>query len=68
MRQLRESAIDGGSQWRVASESGDALAFGDVLQGWASSESFRRHWIDWLRALPLDAFVWECPPVSAANL
>ncbi len=55
-------------QWKLTSGSGAALSFGEVLRDWAASEPFRRHWLDWLRALPLDACVWECPAVTAANL
>lgn len=54
--------------WRLVSESGAALCFGEVLRDWAASESFRRHWIDGLRALRMDACVWECPPLTAASL
>jgi len=69
MWRLRESGIGTGiQQWRLVSESGATPAFGEVLRDWATSEPFRRQWLDWLRALPLDACVWECPPVVAANL
>ena len=65
---LHASAIVDGFLWRLASESGAAVSFREVLRNWASRESFRRQWIDLLRALPLDAYAWECPPVTAANL
>jgi hypothetical protein len=69
MWRLQESGIGAGRfRWQLASESGLALTFGEVLRDWAASEPFRRHWIDALRALPFDACVWECPPVTAANL
>ena len=55
-------------QWKLTSESGATLSFGEVLRDWAASEPFRRHWLDGLRALPCGACVWECPPVTAANL
>ena len=67
MWQLRESAIDAGRQWRLVTASGAALAFGDLLRIWASSEPFRRQWLEWLRDLPFEACVWECPPVTAAS-
>jgi hypothetical protein len=54
-------------EWRPARDSGVALTFDDVLRGWAASESFRGQWLDWLRALPFDACVWECPPVTAGS-
>jgi hypothetical protein len=66
--ELDGSAIDGGLQWRLASESGAALAFDEVLHHWASSAPFRRQWIEWLRAVPLHAYVWECPPVTHGSL
>jgi hypothetical protein len=69
MRRLSETGIGAGMlQWRLTSGSGAALSFGDVLRDWAASESFRRQWLDWLRALQLDACVWECPPVRTASL
>jgi len=69
MWRLNETGIGAGMhQWRLTSGSGAAISFGAVLRDWAASESFRRHWLDWLRALPLDACVWECPPVTAASL
>ncbi len=63
-----ETAVDGGIRWRLDSESRVELAFAEVLRGWVSSEPFRRHWIDLLRAVPLGAHVWECPPVTAASV
>lgn len=69
MWQLRESGIGAEMrQWRLVSASGTALSFGEVLRDWVASEPFRRQWLDWLRALPFDACVWECPPVTAVNL
>lgn len=69
MWRLHESGIGAGMhQWGLVSASGAALSFGEVVRDWAASETFRRHWLDWLRALPLDACVWECPPVTAASL
>ncbi len=69
MWQLRESGIGAEMrQWRLVSASGAALSFGEVLRDWAASEPFRRQWLDWLRALPFDACVWECPPVTAVSL
>jgi hypothetical protein len=69
MWRLDESGIGAGMlQWRLISESGAALSFGEVLRGWAASESFRRHWLDGLRALPFDGCVWECPPVTTTSL
>lgn len=69
MWRLSETRIGAGMhQWKLTSESCAALSFGEVLRDWAASEPFRRHWLGWLRALPLDACVWECPPVTAANL
>jgi len=65
---LCESGIIGGCQWQLVAESGATLSFDDVLRDWAASEPFRQQWLDWLRALPLDAYVWECPPVTAASL
>ena len=68
MWQLRESGIGAEMrQWRLVSASGAALSFGEVLRDWVASEPFRRQWIDWLRALPFDACVWECPPVTTAS-
>ncbi len=69
MWRLNETGIGAGMhQWRLTSGSGTALSFAEVLRDWAASESFRRHWLDGLRALPLDACVWECPPVTTASL
>jgi hypothetical protein len=68
MWRLRDTAIAGGRHWRLISQSGAALSFADVLRDWVSSETLRRLWLDWLSALTLDAYVWECPPVTAANL
>lgn len=69
MWRLHESGSGAGiRQWRLASESGVALGVGEVLHYWVASEPFRRHWADWLRALPFEACVWECPPVVAASL
>jgi hypothetical protein len=65
---LRESGIDDGCQWQLVAQSGATLSFGDVLRYWAASEPFRRQWLDWLRALPFDACVWECPAVTSASL
>jgi hypothetical protein len=68
MWQLRESGIGAEMrQWRLVSASGAVLSFGEVLRDWVASEPFRRQWIDWLRALPFDACVWECPPVTTAS-
>ena len=55
-------------QWRLVAESGATLSFGEVLREWVSSEPFRRQWLDHLRDLPLDACVWECPPVTTSSL
>ena len=69
MWQLRECGIDAAMrQWRLVSQTGAEVSFGQVLRDWAASEPFRRQWLDWLRALPFDACVWECPPVTAASL
>ena len=69
MWRLDETGIGAGMhQWKLTTESGAALSFGEVLRGWTASEPFRRHWLDGLRALPFDACVWECPPVTAASL
>jgi hypothetical protein len=69
MWRLSESGIGAGMHhWRLVSESGAALSCGEVFRNWARSESFRRHWLDWLRDLPLDACVWECPPATQTDL
>jgi len=69
MWRLHESGIGAGMrQWRPVADSGAVLSFGEVLRDWAASEPFRRQWLDWLRVLPFDACVWECPPVTAASL
>lgn len=68
MWRLHESGSGAGMrQWRLVSESGATRSFGEVLREWVSSEPFRRQWIDHLRALPFDACVWECPPVTSAS-
>lgn len=66
---LRETGTGAGMcQWRLVSQTGAEISFGEVIRDWAASESFRRRWLDWLRALPFDACVFECPPVVAARL
>lgn len=68
MWQLQQSPIEAGHQWQLHREQGQALSFADVMRGWTSSEPLRERWIGWLRALALDAYVWECPPVTTASL
>jgi hypothetical protein len=65
---LRESAIAGGCHWRLAARAGAAPSFADVLHELATSEQFRRQWLNWLSALAIDAYVWECPPATASRL
>lgn len=69
MWRLSESGIGAGMrQWGLVSESGVTLSFVQVMRDWAASDPFRRQWIGWMRDLPFDACVWECPPVTAASL
>jgi hypothetical protein len=66
--QLQQSPIEAGWRWHLLGAQGGALSFADLLRDWKSSGSFREQWIGWLRTLPLAAYAWECPPVTAANL
>jgi hypothetical protein len=51
-------------RWRLEDDAGYALPFAEVIRGWCTCESFRDFWVAGLRALPLDAYCWECPPVD----
>jgi len=66
--QLQQSPIETGFRWRLVGDAGQAIPFANVLRGWSSSGPMRERWLGWLRALALDAYVWECPPVTAASL
>src|SRR5262245_11936919 len=46
---------------------GARLRYGDVVALWLGDGSFRSFFTSLLAAAPFDAFLWECPPVGAAN-
>lgn len=58
------SVADAAMRWRLLDDAGSALPFAEVIRGWCVSEPFRDFWVAGLRALPLDAYCWECPPVD----
>jgi hypothetical protein len=52
------------TRWRLLDEAGCALSFAQVIRGWCASEPFRDFWVASLRAIRLEAYCWECPPVD----
>lgn len=67
--QTHESALDPDTvRWRLLTDAGDPLAFGDVLSGWRTDERFREFWSTSLRPLRFPAYCWECPPVTSQTL
>jgi hypothetical protein len=55
-------------RWRVSDPERGTLAFEAVLSAWRSDEGFRSTWISGLKAIPFNAYCWECPPVHETNL
>jgi hypothetical protein len=66
--EVRTSTLEAGTlQWRLLDRSGREASFSQILSGWASDGRFRSQWSDFLRGVPLSAYAWECPPVTAAT-
>src|SRR5262245_23055975 len=47
---------------------GSALTFGSVVVAWKRDPAFREFWRASLRTIALDAYAWECPPVTAKTV
>ncbi|MCP4092056.1 MAG: hypothetical protein GY747_01305 [Planctomycetes bacterium] len=47
---------------------GRPLTFSDVFHYWQESEAFRSVWIELLASIPFQAFRWELPAVTTAQL
>ena len=54
-------------RWSVVDADGRPLPFRNVVVGWKENSAFRERWLESLRALALDAYAWECPPVTASS-
>jgi hypothetical protein len=66
---VRKSRLDSGTEcWRLLADVGDELSFREVFQRWRTDESFRAFWSQSLGTVPFDAYCWECPAVTSANL
>ena len=46
---------------------GEALSYGEAVEGWRGDEDFRRHFVTLLADAPYDAYLWETPPVTRAT-
>jgi hypothetical protein len=67
--QARKSTLDPETEcWQLMAGAGEALSFGQVFSRWRMDESFRAFWSAKLREVPFDAYCWECPAVTSANL
>src|SRR5262245_10529269 len=51
----------------VLRRDGSSLCYADVIALWRNDHSFRSFFISLFAAAPFDAFLWECPPVSATT-
>ncbi|WP_165074610.1 DUF6940 family protein [Paludisphaera rhizosphaerae] len=54
-------------RWRITGQDGVDLSFGDMLTRLSNEKAFREAWIGALRSVPMDAYCWECPPVTATT-
>ena len=54
-------------QWQLSTDVGEELSFRQVMSLWKDDEAFRAFWNECLRAVPFDAYCWECPPVTTQN-
>jgi hypothetical protein len=55
-------------QWTILGADGTAASFDEVVTQWRTCEAFRAEWLDAFRAVPFDAYAWECRPVTRATL
>ena len=68
MWRIESTALDDRTQrWNGVVGPSGALAFHQVCAAWRSDAAFREFWIGALAALRMDAYCWECPPVSIGN-
>ena len=54
-------------RWRITGQDGVDLSFGDVLTRLSNEKAFREAWIGAFRSVSMDAYCWECPPVTATT-
>ncbi len=47
---------------------GEALSYGEAVEGWRGDEDFRSFFVTLLADAPYDAYFWETPPVTKATL
>ena len=68
MWQVDRSSIDVSTEsWRLFTQSGQVLAFAEVVQHWRANAEFRSFWNASLREVPFDAYCWECPPITVQS-
>jgi hypothetical protein len=66
-RARRATIGEATERWSIVGAAGRPLSFADTVRGWHVDVSFRTSWCGWLRDLDLDAYAWECPPVTDAT-
>ena len=49
-------------------QDGKRLTHAEVIEGWRSSEDFRRFYLEQLAGAPFPAFFWEAPPLTSATV
>ena len=56
------------AHWKVLRDDGSVLSFQALCAAWRLEPAFRDFWVTSLRDVPLDAYAWECPPVTAETV
>jgi hypothetical protein len=54
-------------RWQLLGDGGARLTFHAFIENLRNDSVFKAHWRNSIRRIPMDAFVWECPPITAAT-
>ena len=69
MWRSKRRQVEGGRGYKVTIYLHDTPAtFRNVIEAWQQDEPFRAFFIDLLSGMPLEAYRWETPPVTAAAI
>lgn len=59
--------LDAGTERWQLRDGDDVTDFAGVVRRWMTDAKFRSSWQAALRAVPFEAYAWECPPITATS-